>query len=384
MAAPSVTHTFSNGTAFDATQVNTNFTDIINGVADGTKDLSINALTCAGTATFNGNVTLGNASADDLTFTGSLASTIPVKTNATYNIGSATLGLAGVFIGSSSTFTTKIAAAATASWTMTLPAVVGTATNQYLRHTTTGSTTWDYLNDAISSEKTTAYSILASDNVIIANATGGAFTVTLPTAVGVAGKHYRIYNTGTSNNVSVATTSSQTMNGVTTRKIPTKDSFHVVSDGANWLVLKEVTVYAKYVSSATNTFANAGENRMQFDTSENDSLGIVTTGASWVATAPIAGKYRITVASGFNAVTSGGAERALIVLYKNGSGTSRNIAHMPLLSVSHVILMGGTCTIDLAATDTVAAYMNQNLTAGNITRNGSAADNFFEIERIGA
>lgn len=99
MPAPSYTYTLTNGTTADASQVQQNFTDILNGVSDGTKDLSINALTAAGTATFNGNVTLGNASGDDITVTGSLASTIAIKTNNSFNIGSATLGLAGIYLG---------------------------------------------------------------------------------------------------------------------------------------------------------------------------------------------------------------------------------------------------------------------------------------------
>ena len=70
MANPSVTYTFSNGTAADASEVNTNFSDIINSLTDGTKSLSIDAITAAGAATFNGNVTLGNASGDAITVTG--------------------------------------------------------------------------------------------------------------------------------------------------------------------------------------------------------------------------------------------------------------------------------------------------------------------------
>ncbi len=67
MAGPSVTYTFTNGTVADASQVNQNFTDLINGLTDGTKDLNINALTAAGAATFNGNTTIGNASGDTST-----------------------------------------------------------------------------------------------------------------------------------------------------------------------------------------------------------------------------------------------------------------------------------------------------------------------------
>ncbi len=99
MAAPSYTYVITNGTTNDATQVTQNSNDILNGVTDGTKDLSINALTCAGTATLNGNINLGNAAGDDLTITASLASTLPIKTNNSFDIGSATLGLRKLYLG---------------------------------------------------------------------------------------------------------------------------------------------------------------------------------------------------------------------------------------------------------------------------------------------
>ncbi len=75
MAGPSVTYTFTNGTVADATQVNQNFTDLINGLTDGTKDLNINALTAAGTATLNGNVIIGNAAGDTVTVNGTFSGT---------------------------------------------------------------------------------------------------------------------------------------------------------------------------------------------------------------------------------------------------------------------------------------------------------------------
>ena len=73
MPAPSVTYTFSNGTTADATQVNQNFSDLVNGITDATKDLSIanltvaTALTASGTlavtstSTLSGNVTINNS-----------------------------------------------------------------------------------------------------------------------------------------------------------------------------------------------------------------------------------------------------------------------------------------------------------------------------------
>lgn len=90
MAAPSVTYTFSNSTTADATEVNQNFTDIINGITDGTKDLTMNLLTVNGAASFNGNVTLGNATGDDVSFTGRVATDIDPKTAASNDLGDAT------------------------------------------------------------------------------------------------------------------------------------------------------------------------------------------------------------------------------------------------------------------------------------------------------
>lgn len=93
MASPSYTYSLTNGSTADASQVMQNYNDILNGVTDGTKDLSISALTVAGTATLNGNINLGNASADDITVTGSIASTIPIKTDDSFDIGTTSLRL---------------------------------------------------------------------------------------------------------------------------------------------------------------------------------------------------------------------------------------------------------------------------------------------------
>lgn len=114
MSNPSVTYTFSNSTTADATQINQNFTDLINGLSDGTKDLSISALTVAGTATLNGAVNLGNATSDDITITGYLASSFIPKTNQTYDIGTADLGLRALYLGvaSAGALTAKVIASA--------------------------------------------------------------------------------------------------------------------------------------------------------------------------------------------------------------------------------------------------------------------------------
>lgn len=148
MAAPSYTFTLTNGTTADASQVQQNFADILAGVTDGTKDLSINALTCAGAATFNGNVNVGNASGDDLTITASLASSIPVKTTATYNVGSSTLGLLSLYFGGNSQTTRVMGSGSmSATWTLTLPVSAGSA-NQILITDGSGVSSWSAITNS--------------------------------------------------------------------------------------------------------------------------------------------------------------------------------------------------------------------------------------------
>lgn len=141
MAFISVTYSFSNGATADATQVNQDLTDIINGTSDTTKDFSINNLTTAGTLTSNGNTVIGASSSKTLTVNASLASSILLNANTTYYIGGATLGLQGVYIGGTSTFTTCIKSAATASWTLNLPTTAG-SNLQVLQTDGSGNTSW--------------------------------------------------------------------------------------------------------------------------------------------------------------------------------------------------------------------------------------------------
>jgi hypothetical protein len=86
---------------------------------------------------------------------------------------------------------------------------------------------------------TGATTLSDSNDYVIANAAGGAFTVTLPTAVGRTGKGFVVkrLNSG-ANNVTVGTTSSQTIDGATTRVLTSQyELVGVISDGSNWHVM---------------------------------------------------------------------------------------------------------------------------------------------------
>lgn len=87
--------------------------------------------------------------------------------------------------------------------------------------------------------RTTGYTATTSDYGILCNATTAAFTITLPTAASVGGRQYFIKKVDSSANaITIATTASQTIEGVTTRTLTAQwQSLHVMSDGANWVII---------------------------------------------------------------------------------------------------------------------------------------------------
>jgi len=239
MASPAVTYNFTNGTTADADQVDQNFTDIINGITDGTKDLSISALTCAGAVTLNGNVTLGNGTPDDITVTGSLASSIPIKTTNSFDIGSSTLGLRSIYFGSSGgAFSTRlIGGAAASSYTITLPASGPSVTGKTIISDASAGLSFRYA-EKFTGSKTSAYTATGDETIIPVDTSGGAFTVTLPAAASYAGKQLTIVKTSTDFNAcTIDGDGSETINGSATTSINTQyESLTIACDGSNWYI----------------------------------------------------------------------------------------------------------------------------------------------------
>jgi collagen type VII alpha len=82
--------------------------------------------------------------------------------------------------------------------------------------------------------KTATYTATTNDYTV--DCTSGTFTVTLPTAVGATGRVYIVKNSG-AGTITVATTSSQTIDGVSTVSLATNAVTRVQSNGSNWIVI---------------------------------------------------------------------------------------------------------------------------------------------------
>jgi hypothetical protein len=82
--------------------------------------------------------------------------------------------------------------------------------------------------------QTATYAITTTDYLI--DCTANTFTATLPTAVGITGRQYVIKNSGTGT-ITVATTSSQTIDGQLTQTLSQYDAITVQSTNAGWIII---------------------------------------------------------------------------------------------------------------------------------------------------
>ena len=267
MASPSVTYTFTNGTTADGSQVSQNFTDILNGITDGSKDLTINALTCNGAVEFDGNVTLGDGSSDDLTVNASLASTIPIKTTNSYDIGSSTIGLRSAYIGSddSAAKTVRVKAGTVGtSYTLTLPTSGGT-TGQFPVTNGSGTLSFRYPHKMVSKAfADTPYAATGDESTIFYTAAGGSSAITIPAAASFPHKTFRIIRTDNTlaNTLTLNRSGSDTFSyeGSTPTSLvmyTIGEEYEIISDGSSvWHVVNHKTIMSPI--SYTPTIAGFG------------------------------------------------------------------------------------------------------------------------------
>ncbi len=87
--------------------------------------------------------------------------------------------------------------------------------------------------------KTTTYTASTGETVILANAAGGAFTVTLPAAAGVSGRVYAVVKTDSSGNaVTVKGAGSELINGGNTTSLAAQyNKVLLFCNGTQWYIL---------------------------------------------------------------------------------------------------------------------------------------------------
>ena len=103
--------------------------------------------------------------------------------------------------------------------------------------------------------KTTTYTAVLTDYFILGSASGGSWTLTLPTAVGITGKIFIIGRSDQTlaNAITVDGNASETINGSANLKLATQgERIKIVSDGTNWQLLE------RFIPSVWTAFTPTG------------------------------------------------------------------------------------------------------------------------------
>jgi hypothetical protein len=93
--------------------------------------------------------------------------------------------------------------------------------------------------DLAVTSKTANYTLVAADELVSCDSSGGAFTLTLPTAVGLTGRVFTLKKTDSSfNAVTIDGNGTETIDGALTKKLSTQNEMiRIVSNGSNWLII---------------------------------------------------------------------------------------------------------------------------------------------------
>lgn len=152
------------------------------------------------------------------------------------------------------------------------------------------------------------------------------------------------------------------------------------STGLKWARTGNFTGCRVYASSA-QTISNATDTKLAFANETYDTDGFhsnVANNTRITIPAGLGGYYRITANSGFLTNASG---RRIMGLTLNGSGvasqieTTANASAEPTASITDIY--------SLAAADYLEVNVYQT-SGGNLNTTGSAAREFFQVERIGS
>ena len=131
---------------------------------------------------------------------------------------------------------------------------------------------------------TASTSALITDNILVYTGTAAA-TVTLPTAAGISGRSYQVKNaslTGPTPLVTIATTASQTIDGLTSWTLPSLyQTVTVISNGTNWSVVNFLP------SSSAISWSQTGNSNINpsinfLGTSDDKQMSLKSNGTSFL------------------------------------------------------------------------------------------------------
>lgn len=244
--------------------------------------------------------------------------------------------------------------------------------------------------------KTTTYTALITDDVILCDTSGGAWTLTLPAAATSGGKRYFVKKTESSANaLTIDGNSSETIDGATTTTLDTEnESIEIVCDGSNWQIVnrrlpkgiwgqwrhltdsswaRSNTAYGDFTADSSSTFSedkNIGMGTVTSALSGSDKLpGIVFTPKKL-------GTYRVT--AGFS-MDGGGT----LVSFRLTDGTNVLDEFGSSLNLRHQVKFDGL--IEVTSLSAITCRIEGKAATGTVTigSNGPVNAIVWKIEKVG-
>lgn len=227
--------------------------------------------------------------------------------------------------------------------------------------------------------KTTTYTALTTDDTILADTSGGAWTLTLYAASGNGGRRLRVVKTTSDTTaLTIDGNAAETINGSTTYTINIQyQEVTLLCDGTNWNIESEYVpvVAADGYRGSTQSINNASVTKINIDTEgEGDTHNSLDLTTDYDFTAPVTGWYHIT---GQIHWASNGTGTRLTLIYKNGGELFRCSNPSTVDDFSHAVK-----TVKLNAGDTIEMRGYQT-SGGALNAQSGQGRTYLNIIRLG-
>jgi len=139
-------------------------------------------------------------------------------------------------------------------------------------------------------------------------------------------------------------------------------------------------VIARYTTTAGTSFGTSFA-VLDFATKSFDSTSAVTTGASWKFTAPISGKYRVTLGLTTASFTGASGNGVAAKIYKNAAAYSRLGLELSEAGVTTYKFISGSDVVELLAGDYIDIRIARD-SGITVSLSTTSGDNYITVQRV--
>lgn len=140
------------------------------------------------------------------------------------------------------------------------------------------------------------------------------------------------------------------------------------------------SVIARYTTTAGTSFGTSFA-VLDFATKSFDSTSAVTTGASWKFTAPISGKYRVTLGLTTASFTGASGNGVAAKIYKNAAAYSRLGLELSEAGVTTYKFISGSDVVELLAGDYIDIRIARD-SGITVSLSTTSGDNYITVQRV--